>query len=343
MEAGNNKKPRLGGRAGALRRGPYLKLFLILGAEVALFSVFAPYFASPRNLTNILRQVSEIGMMTVPLTLLLISGYMDLSVGSILGLSGIVAGMLMRDGFGIPLALLAGMAAGVAVGLLNGFLIGGLKIQGVVVTIGTQVMIRGLCYIITEGRAVSGYPQAFFAINKAFLGVPISVWAWLLMSAAAIVVLERSYIGRNLKVIGNNPNTALYSGVRVTRYKVLLFTFCGLITSIASIFLIGRISSAEATLGSGYELDVITAALLGGVSIMGGSGTLQGAMLGIVIIGVLRNGLNMMGMSVIYQSIILGVLLLIAVVERKPGPKRRMLPAGKAGLHTTTNDKGGRP
>ena len=105
--------------------------------------------------------------------------------------------------------------------------------------------------------------------------------------------------------------------MRVTRCKVLLFAFCGLITSIAAVFLIGRISSAEATLGSGYELDVITAALLGGVSIMGGSGTLQGAMLGIIIIGVLRNGLNMMGMSVIYQSIILGVLLIIAVVERR--------------------------
>jgi ribose/xylose/arabinose/galactoside ABC-type transport system permease subunit len=141
----------------------------------------------------------------------------------------------------------------------------------------------------------------------------------LLLSIAAIFILEKSYIGRNIKAIGNNQNTALYSGVRVIRYKVLLFTFCGLVTAVASIFLIGRISSAEATLGSGYELDVITAALLGGISIMGGSGKLQGAMLGIVIIGVLRNGLNMMGMSVIYQSIILGLLLLIAVVERKHG------------------------
>lgn len=300
-------------------RSPYFKLFVILGIELVLFSVFAPYFTKPRNLKNILRQISEIGMMSVPLTLLLISGYMDLSVGSILGLSGIITGMLMRDGYGIPLALAAGVASGVAVGLLNGFLIGRLNIQGVVVTIGTQVMIRGLCYIITQGRAVSGYPESFFLINKEILGVSPSVLAWLLLSAAAIFILEKSYIGRNIKAIGNNQNTALYSGVRVIRYKVLLFTFCGLVTAIASIFLIGRISSAEATLGSGYELDVITAALLGGISIMGGSGKLQGAMLGIVIIGVLRNGLNMMGMSVIYQSIILGLLLLVAVVQRRPG------------------------
>lgn len=331
MEANNRRSQRAAWLHGM---GKYVKLFVILGVELVFFSIFAPYFAFPRNVTNILKQASEIGMMTVPLTLLLISGYMDLSVGSILGLSGVIAGMLMRDGCAIPLAIAAGMAAGVAVGLLNGFLIGGLKIQGVVVTIGTQVMIRGLCYIITEGRAVSGYPKAFFVLNKTVLGLPVSVWVWLLLSAVTILVLERSYIGRNIKAIGNNANTALYSGVHTTRYKVLLFAFCGLITSIASIFFIARISSAEATLGNGYELDVITAALLGGVSIMGGSGTLQGAMLGILIIGVLRNGLNMMGMSVIYQSIIMGVLLLIAVVERKG--RKRLSPAAKTGTHTST-------
>jgi len=331
MEANNSRSQQAAWLRGMSK---YVKLFVILGVEIVFFSIFAPYFASPRNVTNILKQASEIGMMTVPLTLLLISGYMDLSVGSILGLSGVIAGMLMKNGCAIPLAIAAGMAAGVAVGLLNGFLIGGLKIQGVVVTIGTQVMIRGLCYIITEGRAVSGYPKAFFILNKTVLGLPVSVWVWLLLSAVTILVLERSYIGRNIKAIGNNANTALYSGVHTTRYKVLLFAFCGLITSIASIFFIARISSAEATLGNGYELDVITAALLGGVSIMGGSGTLQGAMLGILIIGVLRNGLNMMGMSVIYQSIIMGVLLLIAVVERKG--RKRLSPAAKTGTHTST-------
>lgn len=306
--------------AGAARRAlhsQYLKLFVILGVELLLFSLFAPYFASPGNFINILRQASEIGMMAIPLTLLLISGHMDLSVGSIVGLSGIVAGMLMRNGQAIFLAVLAGLAAGFLVGALNGFLIGVLKIQGVVVTIGTQVMIRGLCYIITEGRAVSGYPQAFFAINGTALGLPFSVLAWLLLFLGGTLILEKSYIGRNITAIGNNQLTALYSGIRVVKYKFLLFVFCGFVTALASIFFIGRISSAEATLGSGYELDVITAALLGGISIMGGSGKLPGAMLGIIIIGVLRNGLNLMGMSVIYQSIILGVLLLLAVVRRK--------------------------
>lgn len=308
-------KPGVSARLSGMRQ--YVKLLIILIAEVAFFSAFAPYFASPRNFVNILRQASEIGIMAIPLTLLLVAGYMDLSVGSIMGLSGIVVGMLMRAGVGVPLAILAGLATGAAIGLLNGFMIGCLNIQGVVVTIGTQVMIRGLCYIVTQGRAVSGYPRAFFALNKTAAGIPISVWVWLTLSVLAVIVLERSYIGRSIKGIGNNATACIYSGVPVRRYRVLLFAFCGLVTAVASVFLISRISSAEATLGAGYELDVITAALLGGVSIMGGKGTVQGAMLGIVIIGILRNGLNMMGMSSIYQSIILGVLLLIAVVERR--------------------------
>ena len=130
-------------------------------------------------------------------------------------------------------------------------------------------------------------------------------------------ILERTYFGRYILAIGNNQNTTRYSGIRVDRMKMLLFTFCGVMTAIASVFLISRLSSAEATLGSGYELDIITAALIGGIDINGGSGKLQGTFLGILIIGILRNGLNLMGLSVIYQSIILGALLLAAVAKRK--------------------------
>lgn len=295
----------------------YFKLVFILLAEFVFFAFNAPYFATVGNAFNILRQVAEIGIIAIPLTFLLISGHMDLSIGSIIGLCGVVAGSLMRGGTPIWAALFAGVLAGSLVGLLNGYLIGILNIQGVVVTIGTQVMVRGLCYILTQGRAVSGYPKAFFVLGKSIAGVPISVIALFLMAAAGIVLLEKSYIGRSIVAIGNNQNTALYSGIKVAKYKVLLFVFCGFVTSIASIFLIARLSSAEATLGNGYELDIITAALIGGVSINGGSGKLQGALMGILIIGVLRNGLNLMGMSVIYQSIILGVLLLLAVIGRK--------------------------
>ena len=309
-------------RAALRGQGRYVLLAGIIAGEFLLFGVAAPYFLTVGNLFNILRQVSEIGMISIPLTFLLLSGHMDLSVGSIVGVCGVSTGMILRAGGSIPLALLAGIAAGTAVGFLNGLIVGKLKIQAVVVTIGTQVLFRGLCYILTairwakESGAVSGYPAAFFTLGTGdVLGVPISVIVLLVMYAAAWLVLEKSWFGRYVLAIGNNQNTARYSGIRVDRMKIALFTLCGALTAVASAFLISRLSSAEATLGSGYELDIITAALIGGIDINGGSGKLQGTFLGILIIGILRNGLNMMGLSVIYQSIILGALLLAAVAD----------------------------
>lgn len=296
----------------------YTLLAGIIALEFLLFGLLAPYFLTVGNLLNILRQISEIGMISIPLTFLLLSGHMDLSVGSIVGVCGITCGMLLRAGQPVVLAILAGIAAGAVVGFVNGVIVGKLKIQAVVVTIGTQVMFRGLCYIMTSGRAVSGYPLSFYVLGGGdILGLPISVLVLGVCYVGAWFVLERTYFGRYILAIGNNQNTTRYSGIRVDRVKILLFTFCGIMTAVASVFLISRLSSAEATLGSGYELDIITAALIGGIDINGGSGKLQGTFLGILIIGILRNGLNLMGLSVIYQSIILGVLLLVAVAKRK--------------------------
>ena len=263
-------------RAALRGQGRYVLLAGIIAGEFLLFGVAAPYFLTVGNLFNILRQVSEIGMISIPLTFLLLSGHMDLSVGSIVGVCGVSTGMILRAGGSIPLALLAGIAAGTAVGFLNGLIVGKLKIQAVVVTIGTQVLFRGLCYILTSGRAVSGYPAAFFTLGTGdVLGVPISGIVLLVMYAAAWLVLEKSWFGRYVLAIGNNQNTARYSGIRVDRMKIALFTLCGALTAVASAFLISRLSSAEATLGSGYELDIITAALIGGIDINGGSGKLQ--------------------------------------------------------------------
>ena len=202
-------------------------------------------------------------------------------------------------------------------GFMNGVIVGKLKIQAVVVTIGTQVMFRGLCYIMTSGRAVSGYPLSFFVLGTGdILGLPISVLVLAACYLGAWFVLERTYLGRYILAIGNNQNTTRYSGIRVDRVKMLLFVFCGVMTAIASVFLI-RAFQRRGHAGFGLRLDIITAALIGGIDINGGSGKLQGTFLGILIIGILRNGLNLMGLSVIYQSIILGVLLLVAVAKRK--------------------------
>ena len=230
----------------------YALLIGIIAVEFLLFGFLAPYFLTVGNLLNILRQISEIGMISIPLTFLLLSGHMDLSVGSIVGVCGIVCGMILRAGQPIALAVLAGIAAGAAVGFINGVIVGKLKIQAVVVTIGTQVMFRGLCYIMTSGRAVSGYPLSFFVLgNGDVMGLPISVLVLAICYIGAWFTLERTYFGRYILAIGNNQNTTRYSGIRVDRVKILLFTFCGVMTAIASVFLISRLSSAEATLGLG--------------------------------------------------------------------------------------------
>lgn len=293
-------------------------LGLIIVAEVVIFAMYAPYFFTMNNGINILKQISEIGIIGITLSFLLISGHMDLSVGSIVGICSITGGMLLRAGYPIAMAFAASIAVGAMVGLLNGLIVGYLKIQAVVVTIGTQVLFRGVCYIVTEGRAVSGYPTEFFKLNSGrVFGVPYSVIALVFFYIVGWFVLEKTYMGRYIVAIGNNQNTVKYTGVNVARAKVALFIASGVMTAIASMFLIARLSSAEATLGSGYELDVITAALIGGVDINGGKGQVQGTLLGVLIIGILRNGLNLMGMSTIYQSIVLGVLLLLVVAKRK--------------------------
>ena len=186
----------------------YTLLLGIIAAEFLLFGFLAPYFLTVGNLLNILRQISEIGIISIPLTFLLLSGHMDLSVGSIVGVCGIVCGMLLRAGQPIVLAILASIAAGAAVGFVNGVIVGKLKIQAVVVTIGTQVMFRGLCYIMTSGRAVSGYPLSFFVLGTGdILGLPISVLVLAACYLGAWFVLERTYFGRYILAIGNNQNT----------------------------------------------------------------------------------------------------------------------------------------
>lgn len=295
----------------------YFILIAIIAVLLVYFTVEAPYFLTLNNIVNILRQIAELGMVSITISLLLISGNMDLSVGSIIGLSAIVTGILLRSGYPIVIAVLVGLVVGIIIGLINGLMVGKLGIQAVVVTIGTQVMFRGLCFIITMGRAVSGFQREFAVLGSgSLLGIPISIWTLVVLFTISYLILERSYMGRYIIAIGNNENTARYTGINISRVKIILFIASGFMAALAGIFILSRISSAEATMGTGYELDIITAALIGGVDVTGGRGKLQGSVMGIFILGILRNGFNLMGVSAIYQAIIIGVLLIIAVYRK---------------------------
>lgn len=290
---------------------------IIIGLSV-LFSNLSRYFATPGNIYNIAAQISEIGIIAVAMSFSIISGNVDLSVGSILGLSAIVAGMMMQAGVPIGAAIIIIVIFGGLLGAINGFMVGYLNMQGIVVSIGTMVGIRGICYIVTSGIPVSGFPDAFYILgNESFLGVPISFAVMMVLFIGAHFILKRSKIGLFDYAIGNNQEAAHFSGINIKTFKCGLMIFNGMMAALAGVFLLSRLGSAEATLGQGYDLDIITAVLIGGISIFGGKGNVVGTFLGLIIIGILRNGLNMLGVSVIYQSVVLGILIILTVANFK--------------------------
>lgn len=296
----------------------YILLVVIIIALCTIFTAKSEYFATPGNIRNIASQISEIGIIAVAMSFSIISGNVDLSIGSILGLSAILAGMLMQAGVPIALAIILVLIAGALLGSINGYLVGFLNMQGIVVSIGTMVGIRGICFVVTNGIPVSGFPDAFYVLgNGSFLGMPLSFLVMIVLFIIAYFVLTRSKIGLYDYAIGNNQEAAYYSGINVKTFKFNLMAFNGMMSALAAVFLLSRLGSAEATLGQGYDLDIITAVLIGGISIFGGKGNVVGTFLGLLIIGILRNGLNLMGVSVIYQSVILGALIILTVAQFK--------------------------
>lgn len=293
-------------------------LLILLVAVVMFFSFQSPYFLTVENFMNVLNQMTEIGLIAIPMTLVIISGAMDLSVGSILGLSALAMGMAHQSGLNIWLSVLIALAVGALSGAVNGYLIARHKMQAIVVTIGMLVMLRGLIYVLNEGRPISGYPDAFYFLGQGYvLGIPFNAIFLMIMFAMFMFIMKRTRFGRYVYGLGNSEEVVRYSGIPVVRLRFVLFVLSGLFSALAGVFMVSRLASAEAVSGTNIELDVITAILIGGTHIFGGRGSLAGTFLGLLLIVFLRNGLNLMGVSVLYQSVILGILVLIAVGKQK--------------------------
>jgi ribose transport system permease protein len=294
-------------------------LMLLLAVLLIFFSTQSPYFFTGRNLLNILTQVSEIGLIAIPMTFVIISGAMDLSVGSIMGLSAVTLGFMFSVvGVDIWVAIIIALLVGLMCGALNGLLIARYQMQAIVVTIGTMVMLRGLVYVITQGRPISGYPDAFYFLGQGkLLGVPFNTIFLASMFLLAYFIISKTRMGRYTYALGNNEEAVRYSGVSVIQARFYLFVMSGFFSALAGIFLVSRLASAEANTGEGIELSVITAVLIGGTHIFGGRGSLVGTLIGVLIIGALRNGLNLMGVSTLFQTVLLGVLILLAVSRQK--------------------------
>ena len=298
-------------------------LALVLIALFVFFSLTTDAFLTSSNLINVVRQVSFTGIAAVGATMVLLIGGIDLSIGSVLAFTGVIAAkVIIEAGYPPMLGLLAGVVAGMATGLINGLIVTKLRIPALITTLGTLTIIRGVSFTLTGGLPVFGFPKEPFlgfaegvqAIGKGYvLGIPVPVIIMVIVFILGYVFLYRTYFGRYIYAIGGNLETARLSGIKVQRIQLLVYTLAGLLTGIAGMIVMGRVNSGQPSLGVGFELEVITAVVLGGVSIAGGAGSLLGVILGVFIMGVLSNGLIILNVTEYDQMVVRGLVLLIAV------------------------------
>ncbi len=286
-----------------------------LAALCAVLWALTPHFFTVSNLLNIAQQTSINAIVAVGMTFVILSGGIDLSVGSIVAVAGVVLGTLLHAGQPVPLAIAASLAAGVACGAANGALVSWGRLPPFIVTLGMMSIARGAALVFTEGRPVSGFDAGFRSIATGSVGfIPAPVVAMILVYAAAHLVLTRTTFGRYVYAIGGNEEATRLAGVNVRGHKTAVYAVSGLTSAVAAVILTARLNSAQPIAGMMYELDAIAATVIGGTSLMGGEGSLGGTHVGALILGVLRNGLNLLGVSSFLQQIVIGAVIVGAVL-----------------------------
>lgn len=292
-------------------------LTVILIGSLALGRLLSSVFLQTDNLSNILLDVTEISLMALPMTFIIVTGEIDLSVASVLGASSALMGVLWHMGLPMPLVMALVVGGGAAAGALNGWLVVGLELPSLAVTIGTLALFRGLAYVLLGDQAVADFPGSYTAFGMNTLGATFipQPFAIVIVGAALFgIVLHATPFGRSLYAIGANPSAARFSGIDVGKTKLRLFVLSGLVSAIAGIIFTLRFTSARGDNGEGFELAVIAAVLFGGVSIFGGRGSLYGVLLSLLIVGVLRNALTLVDVSSETLTIVTGLLLLSSVL-----------------------------
>lgn len=283
-------------------------------------------FATADNMFNVLRQTSVNLCVSVGMTLVILTGGIDLSVGSVLALSGAVAAGVARQGFGIDSAdiyvsitfwgcCLAALSVGAVMGGLNGMLVTRFNMPPFVATLGVMTIARGLTMLYTGGFPITGLGGGFELVGTGwFLGIPMPVWVAVAIIAIATFCMNKTSTGRYIYAIGGNERAALLSGIRVNRVKLLVYVLAGVLSAVAGILVTARLDSAQPNAGMGYELDAIAAVVIGGASLSGGRGSVPGTVVGALIIGVLNNGLVLLDVSPFWQQVVKGIVILLAVI-----------------------------
>ena len=301
-------------------------IILTLIAMIVFFSLSTKSFLSARNFTNIVRQISVVGICAVGMTMVILTGGIDLSIGSVIGLTSAIAAVMMSGGMPIWLAVLVALALGVVIGLANAACINFLRIPPMITTLAMMISLRGAVYLITGGMPIYGIPESFKVLGQGTVGVfPISSLIMIAVFIFGYILLSRTPFGRRIYGIGGNVETARLSGVNVKRELYKMYMLVGLLGALAGLILTSRINSGQPSAGDGYEMDIITAVVLGGVSVSGGEGKLGKVIIGVVFMGVLANGMMMMNVSEYWQRVVKGIVLLIAVaVDIQAKSKSRM-------------------
>ena len=298
--------------------GPFLAL---IGVCIAL-ACMSPSFLSVSNSLDVMRQVSINAVIAFGMTLSILLGGIDLSVGSILAVSSVLAAMTMKQGQDAALAAGVAILAGAAMGSLNGVVIAKGKVAPFIATLGTMTLLRGAALVLSKGSPISGFSSEFFAmLGGGYVArlIPVPVVLMLVMFVVFWFLLTRTVFGRHVYATGGNPEAARLSGVNTDRVQILVYTVSGAMAALAGVILTSRLDSAQPTAGAGYELDAITAVVLGGTSLAGGRGWIFGTLVGALLIGVLNNGLNLMGVSAFYQLVVKGSVILLAVLLDRSG------------------------
>ena len=320
-------------------------IYLVLLALVAFFSIASPVFLTPANLFNILRQVSIVGIAAVGMTFVMLTGGIDLSVGSILALVGVLCAMMMvRIGLDPWLAAVIAVGIGTVCGLINAFIICQFSIPPLIATLGMMTVWRGVAFLITNGMPVYGFPEAFTELGQGYIWIiPNPVVVMALCFAAGWFVLSRFSFGRYVYGIGGNEEASRLSGVNVNRVKYLVYTLAGFLFGIAGVMLLSRTNSGQPKAGTGAEMDIITAVVLGGISIKGGEGKITGVIAGVLIMGVLSNGMIITNTGDYVQRVVSGLVLIVAVGFDIYSQKRRETRASVAEPRRSQGLESGNP
>ncbi len=301
-------------------KGNWLKdqrilLVLVMIIMVVVVSAINPKFIDVKNILAIFQQISVMGILTMAMAMLLISGGIDLSIGNIMGLSAIVMANLVMDGWTMPTGIIAGLLVGLVCGALNGVIIAKSKCVPLIISLGTSQVFYGLSLTVSQGRIMS-FKGKLDMIGRAKIGdvFPVMIFFLIAMVIIAYIIINYTKFGRRLVAIGGNEKNAFLSGINVDGHKIAIYIISGLFCAIAAIVFSARLDSVSANAGAGYELNALTAAIIGGITFEGGRGTIPGAFLGCLFMGIVTNAMVILGVESYTQTIITGIIIVGAVV-----------------------------